>query len=534
MNKAETKQRGPAGLQIVVLGLAFLFSFPALYLIWRNFTEGGDPTELIGTRRILDPLWRSVSLALAVAATTAAIGTALAWLTNRTDLPGNRIWRVVLPIPLVFPTFIGAAAFIRTMNPGGLANRMLSGLGIETVVEMRGFFGAWLVLTLFCYPYVYLPVAARLRQLPRSLEENARVLGQNPSQIILRVVLPQIGSVIAAGTLLVFLYTISDFGAVQLMRYDTLARSIFTSQLADQSVALALSLILLLLAGTIVAFERIFSRVKFTTDEALVGKPVQYSLGRWRFPAIGFVSLIALLSTGAPLLALGDWATDGLIRTTRGGYPLTIDKEQVWESTWNTFSISVLAGLVAVVAILPIAFLVARYKSRIGSVAHSVIIATFALPGILIALAMRFWTLRSDWAYDLVNNTEILLIFAYVVRFGSLAMGVILVAVAAVPKRLHDAGKILGVKKFSRFTRIDLPIMTPGLAAAAGLVILSTMKELPITLLISPLGFSTLATRIFSSFEEAFVAEAGIMALILVALSSVLTWFLVIRKADHL
>ena len=76
--------------------------------------------------------------------------------------------------------------------------------------------------------------------------------------------------------------------------------------------------------------------------------------------------------------------------------------------------------------------------------------------------------------------------------------------------------------------------MAPGLGAAAGLVILSTMKELPITLLISPLGFSTLATRIFSSFEDAFVAEAGIMALILVGLSSILTWFLVIRRSDHL
>ena len=132
MNKAETKQRGPAGLQIVVLGLAFLLSFPALYLIWRNFTEGGDPTELIGTRRILDPLWRSVSLALAVSSTTAAIGSALAWLTSRTDLPGNRIWRIVLPIPLVFPTFIGAAAFIRTMNPGGLATVSYTHLPLPT------------------------------------------------------------------------------------------------------------------------------------------------------------------------------------------------------------------------------------------------------------------------------------------------------------------------------------------------------------------------------------------------------------------
>ena len=534
MSQAEIKHRGPAGLQIAVLGLAFLFSFPALYLLWRNFTEGGDPLELIATRRILDPLWRSLSLALTVSATAAFIGTALAWLTTRTDLFGKRIWRIVLPIPLVFPTFIGAAAFIRTMNPGGLANRILSEFGIETVIEMRGFFGAWSVLTLFCYPYVYLPVAARLRQLPRSLEENARVLGQRPYQTLFRVVLPQIGSVVAAGTLLVFLYTISDFGAVQLMRYDTLARSIFTAQLADQSAALALSLILLVLAGVIVAFERLFSRAKFSADEALVGEPIQYSLGKWRFPAIGFVSLTFLLSVGAPLLALGDWATDGLLRTTRGGYPLTIDREQVWESTWNTFSISVLAGVVAVLAILPIAFLIARYKSRIGSIAHSIIIATFALPGILIALAMRFWTLRSDWAYDLVNNTEVLLIFAYIVRFGSLAMGILLVAVNAVPKRLHEAGKILGVNRISRFARIDLPIMAPGLGAAAGLVILSTMKELPITLLISPLGFSTLATRIFSSFEDAFVAEAGIMALILVGLSSILTWFLVIRRSDHL
>ena len=140
---------------------------------------------------------------------------------------------------------------------------------------------------------------------------------------------------------------------------------------------------------------------------------------------------------------------------------------------------------------------------------------------------------RTDWAFDLFNNTKTLLIFSYVVRFGSLAMGVVLLAVAAVPQRLQDAGRTLGVRRGSRFFRIDLPLMTPGLGAAAGLVILSTMKELPITLLISPLGFSTLATRIFSSFEDAFVTEAGIMALVLVLISFLLTWFLVIRKADH-
>ena len=113
-------------------------------------------------------------------------------------------------------------------------------------------------------------------------------------------------------------------------------------------------------------------------------------------------------------------------------------------------------------------------------------------------------------------------------------MGVVLLSVMAVPKNLQDVGQTLGASRISRFIRVDLPLMAPGLGAAAGLVILSTMKELPITLLISPLGFSTLATRMFSSFEEAFISEAGILAIILVGLSSLLTWFLVIRKADHL
>ena len=162
------------------------------------------------------------------------------------------------------------------MNPGGLLNRFFSTVGVDQTIEMRGFFGAWLVLTLFCYPYVYLPVAARFRQLPRSLEESSRVLGQTPIRTFRKIILPQAGPVIAAGTLIVFLYTISDFGAVQLMRYDTLPRSIFTAQLANQSVALALSLILLLLAGVIVLSERIFSRVTFKTDQAVMGKPLEY------------------------------------------------------------------------------------------------------------------------------------------------------------------------------------------------------------------------------------------------------------------
>ena len=526
--------RSPVPLKIGVLGIAFLFSFPAGYLLWRNFTGDTSSLKLLNKSQVLSPLQRSLVLSVAVSLTTALIGIVLAWLTTRCDLPGKRIWKIILPIPLVFPSFIGAAAFIRTMNPGGFLNGLLNKIGIDNVVEIRGFFGAWFVLSLFCYPYVYLPVAAKLRHLPSSLEETSRVLGYSPRKTFNHVVFPQVAPVLGAGTLLVFLYTISDFGAVQLLRYDTLTRSIATSQLANKSLSLALGLFLLIIAGIVVFAERMISRTSISSDQKSIGPPLKYSLGVWKLPSFFVVSLLTLLSLGAPLFTLSKWAIDGLRRGSGNGHPLTLNVQQVWESTWNTLSISVIAGFVTILAVLPIAIVISRYKSKVGNLAHSLVIATFAVPGILIALSMRFWSLQTDWAYNLFNNTKALLVFSYVVRFGSLAMGVVLLSVAAVPNNLQDAGQTLGVKRIPRFFRIYLPLMSPGLGAAAGLVILSTMKELPITLLISPLGFSTLATRMFSSFEEAFIAEAGILAVILVALSSILTWMLVIRKSEHL
>ena len=410
---------------------------------------------------------------------------------------------------------------------------MLSGVGVGTTPELRGFFGAWLVLLLMCYPYVYIPVAARLRQLPSSLEESARLLGDSALAAFWRISLPHAATAIGAGTLLVFLYTLSDFGAVQLMRYDTLTRAIATNHLADPPAALALSLMLLVLAAAVVLAERWFSRRLPDGSRASGPEPATLRLGRWRPLATAAVAVAAFAGVGAPLIALVDWAAGGVARTFGDGRPLTVDYSRVADATLNTLWVSVVAAIVAVAAVLPIAFLVGRYRSRAGWLAHAVVISTFAVPGLLIALSMRFWTLRSDIAFTLFGDTFALLIFAYIVRFGSLAMGVSVVAVRSVPDRLHDSARILGAGPLRRFFTIDMPLMGPALLAGAGLVLLSVMKELPISLLISPLGFSTLATQIFGSFEDAFVAEAGLMGVTLVAMSFLLTWFLVVRRQEQ-
>jgi iron(III) transport system permease protein len=124
-------------------------------------------------------------------------------------------------------------------------------------------------------------------------------------------------------------------------------------------------------------------------------------------------------------------------------------------------------------------------------------------------------------------------VFAYVVHFGAQALRTSQATVAAVPTRTDDAARSLGAGRFRRLRTIELPLMRPGLAAAGGLVLLSVMKELPATLLLAPIGFETLATRIWTGTQDGFLARAGSSSLVLVVASGCLTWFLTIRRIDR-
>ncbi|MFQ5425877.1 MAG: ABC transporter permease, partial [Gaiellales bacterium] len=196
--------------------------------------------------------------------------------------------------------------------------------------------------------------------------------------------------------------------------------------------------------------------------------------------------------------------------------------------------VSVVTGLLAVVVVLPVAYATVRRRSRIGEAAGAMITGGFALPGLVVAPSLVFWALGAPGPIGALYQTTPLLVLAYVINFGALAMRTSQVAVAGVPGQMTDAARLLGAGRLRRFTRVELPLMVPGLLAAGGLVLLSTMKELPATLLLAPPGFQTLATKIWAATEQAFLAEASVAALVLVALSAILTYTLVIRRATAL
>ena len=508
--------------------MAAPFAAPLLYLLARTLDEGGF-WSAVADDALLAPLGRSLALAGSVALAAAAVGTLAAWLVARTDLPGRRVMRLLLPLPLVLPSFIGAFALIAAFATGGMLERLLSPLGVSGMPRVEGFLAAFCVLTLLTYPYVYLPVAARLRQLPRSMEESSRLLGRGPAATFARVVLPQARASIAAGALIVFLYVIADFGAVQLLRYDTLTRAIYANRLIDPPIAAALSLVLGVLAILVVLAQRRVTG-RGPGDTRRDGRPLEVTLGRWTAPALAFVGGLLALALAAPLAVLAYWVVRGAREGSARRTSLIANPDRLIEPAVNTTVASGLAALVAVAVVLPVAFLASRHRGRLGPAADALVTGGFALPGIVVALALAFWTLNSPGAFGALYQTLPLLVGGYALHFGALALGPARVAATSVPRRLDDAGRVLGRGRAARLATIDLPLMAPGSAAGAGLVLLSAMKELPITLLLAPAGFPTLATRIWGAAEDAFWADASLAALVLVALSGVLTWLLVVRR----
>jgi iron(III) transport system permease protein len=511
--------------------IGVLFTAPLAYLLWRNATGDEDIAALYGSSATLTPLRNTLGLAFATAASSAVVGTALAWVTTRTDLPLRRLWAVLGPLPLVFPSFVGALALMAAVSRRGLLDTPLGWVGVETI-RPEGFWGAWLVLTLFTTPYVMLPVAARLTALPPSLEESARLLGRRPFAVFRTVVLPQLSGAIGAGALLVFLYAVSDFGVVVLLRFDTLTRAINTNRLHDPDQAAALSLLLAVVALAVVAGERMAARRRPPLEGARARRPLQVPLGRWRWPALAGVVAWVGLALGGPLASLGLWAWRGLTGET-SSLAAGDGLADLVEPALNTAGIGVVTAVVAVAVLLPLAYLTARHRAPAGDAANGLVAAGFALPGLVIALAVVFWSRQLPASWGLYQSFT-MLVFAYVVHLGAQSLRAAQVAVGSVPRRLDESARMLGAGRARRFATIELPLMVPGLAAGAGLVLLSTMKELPITLLTKPLGFETLSTRIWADIEAFSLAEAALASLVLVAVSGVLTWLLVVRRTERL
>jgi len=492
------------------LGVAAISLLPAVYLLVRSAEASGEAWTLLLRGRTLALLGNTLGLALAVTACATALSLPLAWLTTRTNLPGRPVWTALLCLPLALPTFVSGYVLLAAFGTGGALEQPLARWGLP-VPPVYGFPGALLALTLSTYPYLFLALRAGLLAQDPALLESAWSLGLTPARAFWRVTLPLLRPAFASGALLVGLYVLSDFGAVALVQYDAFSRIIYMQYEGayDRAYAALLGLALVAVTVVVLALEELargragYHRSAKGASRAML--PVR--LGLWTVPALLLCSGVVALGVGLPVGILLYWGLRGLAsgEATLLGPGL------------NSVMASGLAALLAVVAALPLAVLGARFPGRLTTLLERSAYVGYALPPIVLALSLVFFGINVT---PFLYGTLAMLLLGYLVRFLPQAVGALRGALQQISPHLSEVAATLGHSPPSVLARVTAPLMAPGLLAGAALVFLTAMKELPATLLLAPIGFDTLATRVWSATAEGQFAQAAPPALVLLAVSA--------------
>ncbi len=517
------RERPPWPLLVLGLLVGAAALLPAYYLLLRAADGGAETWDHVFRARTTDVLVRTAVLVGVVTVASTLVGTLLAWFTIRTNLPFKKIISVAVTLPLVIPSFVMATTSIEFFGIGGVLQDWLGVFGMEKIASFDGLRGASLVLVLMTYPYVFLSARGALRRLDPSLEEAARSMGYGPIKTFRLVTVPVLRPALTAGALLVALYTLSDFGAVALLRYETFTFAIFNQyeSALNRSLAAGLSLVLVFFAVLLLAGEGI-SRGRARYYRSTVGSirpAAPADLGPWKWPVTLMVLVPVVVGLLIPVGVLVWWLVRGLMRDQQ--------MTALLEPAFNSISVSLLAAMAAVGLAIPVAVLAVRYRSWWPSrLTERVTHIGFGLPGVVVAISLVFFGV--NYARP-VYQSNWLLLFGYVVLFLPAAVGAIKASLMQVSPRLEEAAQGLGRRPWRVLVTVTLPMIAPGLFAGAALVFLLAMKELPATLILSPIGFRTLATVIWDASVDAFFARTAAASLLLIALAGIPTAYMVLR-----
>lgn len=508
------RQNLSSPVQWMAVATAALLVSPVLYISYLASQADGATWGRLWATRVPELLWNTLSLAASVSVLTFILGFSLAWLVVRYEFPGRRVWEWALALPLAMPTYVLAYVYAHLFGTGGPMEQWWQSLfGPEAhVLSPQSFLGVSLIMALDTFPFLYLLARGALLSMNASYEEVARICGVTPWQTLWRVTLPLIRPAIVAGLALVVLYVVSDFGAISLLRYQTLTYAVYQQMTGryDQAAASILSVLLVLMALLFLITERWFrrrSRFFQTTGRYTTG--VRKRCGVVGTSAItAFVIAVFAAAFGVPAAMLAEWSVSairqGALDARFAGF------------VWNSATLSCAAASAAVLIGLPFAYLASRRPTRLNMACLQAAYAGYALPGPVAALAvLALFTSFVPFLYGSV----LILVFAYVIHFLPTGLQSLEPAIQQVTPNLEEAGRTLGLRASDTIRRITLPLIRNGFVAAWVLIFLQTMKELPATLLLRPVGFDTLAIRVWLEASEEYYQLAAPSALLIVILS---------------
>lgn len=475
----------------------------------------------------------TVSTASAVCGTV--LGTALAWLVGRTDLPGHRLWDTVMLLPYMIPPFIGAIAWVYLLSPVGYINQIWMAVtgSPDPLAVIYGPYGIILVLTLYGYPIVYASMRGVLDRMNPALEEAARMSGARPWHVLMEITLPLMLPGILAGSVLMFMSSLANFGIPAVLgfpaRYFVLPTKIYATILDfgtpfNLQVAAALSMWLVAIAAVLLWAQRlILRRGRFVVVTGQATGAHRVALGAWKWPVEVGLGLFAAVSV---ILPLGAILLTAIIRAY--GLPPTVENlslrhfatafigiPKVHRAFLNSLLLSGAAAAAIVVLAVGIGYLIARVRIAGAHVLDLIVTIPYAVPGTVVALAMILAWLRPVPLLGVqLYNTIWIILLAYVARFLVFGVRTVMAGLNQVHESLEEAARISGSTGPQAFRDIVLPIIRPSLAAGWFLVFIPAMAELTLSILLFSAGNETLGVVVFGLHEEGKIALSAAAALV--------------------
>lgn len=508
-------RRPPALIWVLAIGIAAISLIPALYTLIRALGASGT-SVLPPWPLFLQLVSNTVLLALASAFLSGIIGVTQALLIERSQLWGRSAWRVIAALPLAIPPYVLSICMLALLRPRGLLERWLVerdivAFGTVPFSSIFGLSGSTIVLAFCLSPYIYLPVAAVLRQGSNHLSEIAQISGASTWYRLRHVTLPLIAPAAGGGMLLVMLYALADFGVPALLRLPTFSTAIygrFTGQIDREGAALLSLPLIVATLGLIVLEEWLAGRGGAQINRSWRPRLVR-PLGWWQAGAqllLGALSMVALV---APIGTLLYWIWLPLSPSEQAS--LVAWPKLIGLGVNNIMFVAVVATLTTVLAITPALLL--RRGGRIGLVIARLSQAGYALPGVVVALSIVL--LVNQGAVWLAGGL-VPLVLAYIIRFLPQAVQSLDAAFEQIAPSIEEVGRSLGQSALRVLYQIVMPLAAPGLRASWALLFLSMLKELPATLLLRPAGFDTLAVRIWMPASDGFYTAAAAPALLLI------------------
>jgi iron(III) transport system permease protein len=541
------RSSGTPGFTLATLLAAAIVVSPIVALIVIASEGSGDLWPQLAAYVLPSAAANTAILLIGVGLLTSVIGVGTAWLVATADFPGRRFFDWALLLPLAIPTYILAYAYLDILHPlGPIQSALRSLFGITDpralrLPEIRSMGGVIFLLGFVLYPYVYLATRASFLMQSANALEAARMLGAKQSEVFFRIALPLARPAIVVGVTLALLEALNDIGATEFLGVRTLTIAIYSTWLNRSSLPGAAQISLFMLALVVLLFllERWARKgQKFVSRDRRAQPPSRAKLAGVKALAaflacalpllIGFVAPFAYLADQAIRKALSSGVSSMLLRETA-----------------NTLFFAGLATLVTVCVGLIIGYALRTDRSGFVAPASRIASIGYAIPGTVLAVGLLWPLAAFDNAVDsvarqwfgiptglLISGSGAALVLAYTIRFLAMSINGIEAGYAKISTSVDHASRSLGESALGTLRKIHLPMLRPALGAAAILVFVDCMKELPATLMLRPFGIETLATHIYAEAVRG-TYEDGAVAAILIVIAGLLPVFMLARVSRN-